>query len=317
VKTTHLDIGCGKNKQKNYIGIDIGPNSDADCILDIEKERLPFDDESVDGIYTSHTLEHISDIIYVMNEFWRVLKWGSLLQIHVPHMRCDLAWQDPTHVRYFNEQSWKFFCGEYVAKHQLQYGINCCFRQTEIELSRPTGDANYCNMMHIELIKDIDHSCKISPLMPTVIPAPIDSKEPGKQGAKAGSELKAKLIETISFPEIVKKVLEANPNLNIGYMLNGIGLNRKEKAHFLQFKQHIEQILLVKYDATKRYPPEPADLGARGLFADLNRKHKRMKRFLWEGETGTVENLGETIYDNVVYLLLTLMEFEGGNIDGD
>lgn len=123
-----LDIGCGRNKLSGCIGIDISKHSDAEYIIDIEKHELPFNDESVDFIFTSHTLEHIENIVFVMNEFWRVLKYGGLLDIHVPHKDCNLAWQDPMHKRYFVPESFKFFCGYYLVKYKLDYGINCIFK---------------------------------------------------------------------------------------------------------------------------------------------------------------------------------------------
>jgi len=55
-----LDIGCGQKKIEGAIGIDFSPYSVADIVLDLNKEKLPFEDSSVDFIYTSHALEHLS-----------------------------------------------------------------------------------------------------------------------------------------------------------------------------------------------------------------------------------------------------------------
>lgn len=46
---------------------------------------LPFPDESQDGIYTSHCLEHIGDYKNAIREWYRVLKSGGHLVIVVPH----------------------------------------------------------------------------------------------------------------------------------------------------------------------------------------------------------------------------------------
>jgi SAM-dependent methyltransferase len=46
---------------------------------------LPFPNESQDGIYTSHCLEHISDYKRAIREWFRVLKPGGHLVIVVPH----------------------------------------------------------------------------------------------------------------------------------------------------------------------------------------------------------------------------------------
>ena len=57
-KLVKLDIGCGKNKKEGFIGIDIDPHSNADIISSALK--LPFDDESIDEIHSSHLVEHFS-----------------------------------------------------------------------------------------------------------------------------------------------------------------------------------------------------------------------------------------------------------------
>jgi SAM-dependent methyltransferase len=60
------------------IGIDMGyPGYDG--------KTLPFKNESQDYVYTSHTLEHISDYKQAINEWFRVLKIKGHLVIVVPH----------------------------------------------------------------------------------------------------------------------------------------------------------------------------------------------------------------------------------------
>jgi predicted SAM-dependent methyltransferase len=103
-----LDIACGDAKREGYIGIDQSPNSDADIIRDIEKECLPFCDCSIDAIFSKHTLEHINNIIFVMNEFWRVLKPNSELEISVPHKDSQNA-VSINHVRFWDESCFDFF----------------------------------------------------------------------------------------------------------------------------------------------------------------------------------------------------------------
>ena len=47
-------------KIAGVIGVDFSKMSDADIVIDLNKERLPFDGSSVDFIYSSHTLEYLS-----------------------------------------------------------------------------------------------------------------------------------------------------------------------------------------------------------------------------------------------------------------
>ncbi|MGH9935000.1 MAG: class I SAM-dependent methyltransferase, partial [Blastocatellia bacterium] len=102
-----LNVGCGHQRREGWIGIDIVATEAADIVRDITR-GLPFDDASVDEIYCDNVLEHIgpsADFIFVLNEFYRVLKPGGVATIIVPDGRSQAAWQDPTHVRAFVPRS--------------------------------------------------------------------------------------------------------------------------------------------------------------------------------------------------------------------
>lgn len=85
-----LHVGCGGQKAPlsgyEEIGLDLDPKSGADLIgsmLDI-----PLEDGSVDGVYTSHTLEHVTlhDGLRALREFRRVIKEGGRVWIIVPNI---------------------------------------------------------------------------------------------------------------------------------------------------------------------------------------------------------------------------------------
>lgn len=83
-----LDIGCSDVKiDPKFIGVDpyyIGAD------LQAPAGNLPFADNSVDEIYSSHMLEHIAklEILPTLKEWRRVLISGGKLIIRVP----DLVW---------------------------------------------------------------------------------------------------------------------------------------------------------------------------------------------------------------------------------
>lgn len=104
-----LDLGCGNRKVAGFIGIDRKADSDADIIRDVEKRGLPFSDSSVAEIVTRHFLEHVTDLIFVMSEIWRVLKPNARVHIEVPVVPCKDAYTDPTHKRFFTDETFKFF----------------------------------------------------------------------------------------------------------------------------------------------------------------------------------------------------------------
>ncbi len=105
--TVRLDIGCGINTREGYLGIDKDENCNPDIICDFGKNTLPMFGSTVDTIYTSHFLEHLTQDLYVdtMNEFYRVLVPNGTVEIIVPYFRTKVAVQDPTHRMQFCEDS--------------------------------------------------------------------------------------------------------------------------------------------------------------------------------------------------------------------
>ncbi len=87
--TIKLDLGCGKSKRPGYIGIDHVDQDDVDHVVNLEHDSIPFDDRSVDEIYSSHCFEHMSTLANVFREISRVAKEDALLEIWTP-----FAWSD-------------------------------------------------------------------------------------------------------------------------------------------------------------------------------------------------------------------------------
>jgi ubiquinone/menaquinone biosynthesis C-methylase UbiE len=104
-----LDIGCGRSKFKGTLGVDIVPLPGVDVVADLTR-GLPFRDNSISEIYTSHTLEHVDNLPAVMEELWRVCKPNALVHIWVPHASCPfVTWIDPTHKRGMTIETFSYF----------------------------------------------------------------------------------------------------------------------------------------------------------------------------------------------------------------
>ncbi len=80
-----VDLGCGKDKIRGAIGIDINPDSDADIILDIEKEPIPLKNHSVDRVWAKQFIEHFENPIPILKEVCRILRDRGEIVIEVPH----------------------------------------------------------------------------------------------------------------------------------------------------------------------------------------------------------------------------------------
>ena len=79
-----INLGSGTKYKKGYINLDIQSKLCPDIVCDIDK-GLPFEDNSIDEVYSEHLLEHVKDIFFVTDEIKRVLKVGGKLKSRVPH----------------------------------------------------------------------------------------------------------------------------------------------------------------------------------------------------------------------------------------
>jgi len=113
-----LHLGCRKDIKEGWINIDIF-DFGQEMVRDITK-GLPFDDDSVDEIYTCHCLEHIAgmDVYFVLEECWRVLKKGCQITIRVPHSSEQEAFY-PGHRSYWNEKVVSAMVFDYFEKERV------------------------------------------------------------------------------------------------------------------------------------------------------------------------------------------------------
>ena len=87
-----LNVGAGKFNHKFWTNVDYGSEQYAKIQNEfvelnlIERPKFPFEDNSIELIYTSHTIEHITDesVINFIKESQRILKKGGVLRITCP-----------------------------------------------------------------------------------------------------------------------------------------------------------------------------------------------------------------------------------------
>jgi predicted SAM-dependent methyltransferase len=104
-----LDLGCGKNKRAGAVGVDYSDMHDADVIHDLNVFPYPFESSVFDEIYMDNALEHLDNVILVMEEIHRICKPGGLVKVSVPYFRSVWAFIDPTHRNFFTVNSFAYF----------------------------------------------------------------------------------------------------------------------------------------------------------------------------------------------------------------
>lgn len=103
-KPLRLDLGCGQNCKigddgVKFTGVDYVKCDGVDIVHDLTKFPYPFEDNSVDEVFTSHFLEHLDgeQRIRFFSEMYRILKPdGKMTHVH-PYYKSVRAIQDPTH----------------------------------------------------------------------------------------------------------------------------------------------------------------------------------------------------------------------------
>lgn len=121
-----VDIGGGLFPRAGYLTID---QEGADITCDLN-EGIPLLDNSVGVLNASHILEHLKDPWKSMKEIHRVLADGGWAFIQVPSTDGRGAWQDPTHISFWNENSFLY----YTTKEKAQYIRNTTIRFQEFRL---------------------------------------------------------------------------------------------------------------------------------------------------------------------------------------
>ena len=120
-----INLGSGYKRIDGFLNIDDDPLVEPDFLCNVEKDKLPFEDNSVEEIRAHHILEHIgAGFIPLMQELYRVAKHGCILDIVVPHHFHDNFYSDPTHCRPITVGGMYMFCQKTNKEHIEAYGSN-------------------------------------------------------------------------------------------------------------------------------------------------------------------------------------------------
>lgn len=104
-----VDLGCGNAKRDGYIGLDYVAGEQVDQVLDLTRDRYPFDDRSVDAVFSAHFLEHIEEPNHVFSEIGRICKDGARIEFWTPYAFTNEAFLYG-HLHFLTEEMWMHFC---------------------------------------------------------------------------------------------------------------------------------------------------------------------------------------------------------------
>lgn len=127
-----LDVGCGPECLPGFVGVDRFPLPGVQVVADLDRP-LPFASNSIELVHASHSLEHVSDLMFTMRELYRVCKHKAQICIVVPYYEQNLNLSNPYHHQVFNEHTPRFWTNfswapidqkEYYHPHAVPWGLS-------------------------------------------------------------------------------------------------------------------------------------------------------------------------------------------------
>ncbi len=103
-----LDLGAAHAHPSGYLGVDRRAADGVDIVAEMPSQ-LPLAEASVGVIRAVDFMEHVADKIGLFNELYRLLAPGGLLLSQTPSTDGRGAFQDPTHVAFYNENSFWYY----------------------------------------------------------------------------------------------------------------------------------------------------------------------------------------------------------------
>ena len=126
-----IELGCGKAKLPDRIGIDAVDLPNVDIVANLNEGLSFLPDNSVDEVHSHSLLEHIDNFELLMSEIVRVLKPTGTCYTFVPHFSNPFYFSDPTHVRFFGLYTFYYFVDE---SKQLRRKVPAFYWGTRIEI---------------------------------------------------------------------------------------------------------------------------------------------------------------------------------------
>lgn len=130
-----LNLGCGRKYLAEAVNVDVTPTTRPDVVHDLNVRPWPFADDAFREVLAHDVLEHLDNLVAVMEEIHRVCRAGAHVKITTPHFSCANAYTDPTHRHALGWFSFSYFTDE----SDLGFYSGARFRPVRTQLVfRPT-----------------------------------------------------------------------------------------------------------------------------------------------------------------------------------
>lgn len=134
-KTYVLGSGQPRRTGRGIVNVDLKPWAGVDIVHDLEETPWPIPDGAAMHCNATHVAEHIRNFSGFMDECHRILSPGGSLFMEVPNARnADMAFADPTHVRFFTKHTFiNYLTIEGVHRHGIFQHAWCMLHLEETD----------------------------------------------------------------------------------------------------------------------------------------------------------------------------------------
>ncbi len=191
-RPTQLHLGSGKDYKPGWLNVDVLARAEPDLLLDLSQpQALPLrarsdtvgpvelDAGQFDLVFANNVLEHVPDLPGLMTQVLRLLRVGGKLVIEVPYEHAPTAWQDPTHVRAMNENSWLYYTDWFWYLGWLEHRF--AVRESgylDIELKQAARERAAFMRVALEKIETTPRERMVALTMSSAIDVPDDALDP-------------------------------------------------------------------------------------------------------------------------------------------
>lgn len=131
-KRLRIDIGAGPRPRPGFYALDRLELDGVDIVADLNQPLDLLPDNCADEVFSSHTLEHVEQLLPLLAEIHRITRPGGLVEIVVPHFSNPYAYSDPTHVRFFGLYTMSYFVEP--AKQLHPWKVPAFYSRTRFEM---------------------------------------------------------------------------------------------------------------------------------------------------------------------------------------
>ena len=113
---------------------------------------LPFKTGEFDMITAFHVLEHVKDLIPLLEEMHRITKDNGVLWVKVPFYSAWGQFNDPTHVRFFTPFTFSYFQGKNNYSHEVKKNDKLNLKVQKVRIHFAVGRLKFLNWLFDPLL---------------------------------------------------------------------------------------------------------------------------------------------------------------------